>query len=181
MLSVLEAPLDHIDRAWRELEAKLNRFNSDQQGFRPGEGWTIHEVVHHMHLVESAFANAMMASGNRGPRRRTMRRHFGYAAVRFVLTRGIRVRMPRKVAGEVRPAADVDLSEIYRRGQVTRAELRLYLEDIEPDDLPRSAAKHPVAGPLNFRESLWFIEAHFQHHLRQIARVENHPDFPRSS
>jgi hypothetical protein len=32
--------------------------------------------------------------------------------------------------------------------------------------------RHPVAGPLDTASSLDFVRTHFDHHLRQIARIE---------
>jgi len=179
MLPEFEEPMDRLDAEWRDLESWTLSLPASQMAFRPGEGWSLHEIIDHMHRVEDAFLGMMTRSEGRGPRKRPWYRSVGLAGVHFVLDRGIRVRIPRG-AEPMRPNTDRPIADLFADARASRANAGEYFGTLSAADLSRSAAKHPVGGPLDFLEAIWFVEGHFRHHLRQVARLREHPGFSSS-
>jgi len=180
MLREIQEPLERLETAWAELEALTGELTQEQIEFRPGEGWSIHLVVDHVEKAEVGFFGMMDRSEGRGRRRRPWYRTLVLKIVHVILTRGIRVKMPSG-AEESQPTSDRSLPELFESARAARARSAELFGSLTPSDLDRSAAKHPVGGALDFREALWFVEAHFRHHGRQIERIRSHPSFPTRS
>jgi hypothetical protein len=65
----------------------------------------------------------------------------------------------------------VSLDDLIIRWEAARTGLRQALEQIPPETLTIPISRHPVAGPMDARETLEFLAAHLDHHLRQIRRI----------
>ena len=72
---------------------------------------------------------------------------------------------------ELEPTGGVSLDDLIIRWEAARTGLRQALEQIPPETLTAPIGRHPVAGPMDARETLEFLAAHLDHHLRQIRRI----------
>lgn len=72
---------------------------------------------------------------------------------------------------ELEPTGAVSLDDLIGRWEAARTGLRQALEQIPPEIQTASICRHPVAGPLDARETIEFLAVHLDHHLRQIRRV----------
>ena len=177
MLSALQVHFDGLEQRRHALLAELERCTPEQRSFRSEEGvWSLGEVAHHLLLVEQGILGVLFDGGRAPPVSRGVRDRIGRAAVRLVFALGIRVKVP--VRG-VRPKGNVSLEEIRWQWDDTRAALAGYLEGITEATLRRPILGHPIAGPMDVLQGLVFLTQHFDHHLRQIARIRRATAFPK--
>jgi hypothetical protein len=85
-----------------------------------------------------------------------------------VLEKDIPVEVPLP---ELEPTGVVSLDDLIVRWEAARGGLRQALEEITSETLTASICRHPVAGPLDARETIEFLAVHLDHHLRQIRRI----------
>lgn len=150
----------------------------EQQSFRSREGaWCTLEVGHHVVLAEQRTANAVKRHRGMQSGKRAMRYRIGNALLWIVLKTGIKVKNP---VPEAAPDKNISHAELEAAWDQARSDLRAFLEALQLAELKDAAFKHPIAGPLNVEEALVFLVRHLDHHLRQIDRIQKHPDFPHS-
>lgn len=65
----------------------------------------------------------------------------------------------------------VSLADLSERWNLSRIELKQFLETIHDDNLYKLIFKHPVAGRFNAVQCLIFMREHFRHHVPQINRL----------
>ena len=92
-----------------------------------------------------------------------------------VLKTGIRVKNP---VPEAAPDTDIDLGRLVELWEQARIDLSEVLSEVKERGLQYAAYKHPVGGPFTVEDSLEFLVAHLDHHLRQLQRIQGNPSFP---
>ncbi|MBA3557627.1 MAG: DinB family protein [Gemmatimonadaceae bacterium] len=146
-----------------------------QLTFQPMSGaWSIAQIIEHLLLVEGGIVERVTTRPPRAVRIR-VRDRLGYAAVWVALSYGLRVKAPIQ---SVMPQKGITLSDAAEQWRSILQTLLAHLEVMRDEDLSLSVFKHPIGGPMTIAEALLFITRHFDHHLRQIARVRNSPGFP---
>ncbi len=158
------------------LLGQLSRVPLDDLRLKPEpDSWSLMQVAQHLELVDRGMLDLL-----RDPRMKTRplarrpRNYIGYAALRVVLATGYRVRVPDRVRGLVSPPehADEDLERLQRRWENTARELEAAFGSLTEADLRRFVGLHPVGGPLTPVQVLLFLRRHFDHHLRQVRRIQ---------
>lgn len=182
MLPRLRAELDGAIRRRSTFEAQTRELSEAQLRFRPAEdSWSIAEVAHHLLHVEREVTKATTKPGvERHGRRRTAREWLGYLGFLAVVHLRGRIKVPAKVAGRVTPAADPDMDQLWREWGEVHSTLASHLETIRAEDLGQMAYKHPIMGPTSVKGVLPFFRQHFDHHMRQVARIRRSANFPRA-
>ncbi len=176
MLPSLQSQFDALEHRRHNLLAELERHTPEQRSFQPEPGaWSLAEVAHHLLLVEQGVLRVLSDAERAPPGPRRIRDWIGSAAARLVFALGIRVKVP--VRG-VRPKAGVPLEEIRQQWDDTRAAVAGYLEGTTEATLRRPVLRHPVSGPMDVLQGLIFLTRHFDHHLRQVARIRRAAAFP---
>lgn len=146
-----------------------------QLTFQPVTGaWSIQQVIEHLLLVEGGIVERVTTRLPRAVRIRA-RDRLGYAAVWIALRYGLRVKAPVQ---SVMPRQGITLSDGSERWRLLLGSLAAHLEAVPDEDLGLTVFKHPIGGPMTLDEALLFITRHFDHHLRQIARIRNSAGFP---
>lgn len=175
VLPELERELTQLERRRHDLLARLSGLDGRQLAFHPRpQAWSLLQLAQHLALVEEGVA-AARAMLEEKPVRRSWRQRIGYFAVWAVLMSGLRVRVPtRRVVPEPSP----DLQETTGRWEGAQANLRDRVASLSEPGAREAFAYHPVAGPLDARETLRFLIRHFDHHLRQVSRIMAARDFP---
>ena len=160
-------------------EALLREFESltrEQLAFQPGpEAWSIEQVIEHLLLVEGGIVERVTTRPPRAVRFR-VRDRIGYAAVWVVLNYGFRIKAPIQ---SVLPRNGITLAAAAEQWRLMLRLLSAHIETVRDEDLRLTVFKHPIGGPMTLAEALLFIKRHFDHHLRQIARIRNSPGFPK--
>ena len=174
MLPVLQTQFDTLESRRQGLMETLRATTPEQLTFHPPDGgWSLLEVAEHMLRVEEAFCQ-QMAKGEVVAERRTFSEWCRLRLVRFWLSVGLKARAPKRV----KPQGEWSLDEIDQRWSTLRQTLQGELEAVQPEDLGRFIARHPVAGNVTLADSMAFLCQHFDHHLRQMKRVRGAAGFP---
>lgn len=182
MLPRLRASLDELVAKHARFEAGTRALSEAQLRFRPAVGaWSIAEVAQHLLQVEREVVKAAAKPGvERSGRKRNAAEWIGFLMFRAIVRLNVRIKVPRRVAGRVTPASDPDMDTLWAEWSEVRARLESYLESLRPVDLRLMAFKHPIMGPTSVKGVLQFFHQHFDHHMRQVARIRRSPDFPRA-
>lgn len=178
--------IPRVEEIFERLEEQRQRFldtvgelSPEQQTFRSREGaWCALEVGHHVVLAEQRTANAVKRHRGMQSGKRRIRYRIGNVLLWTVLKTGIKVKNP---VPEAAPDKDISPTELEAAWDQARKDLRAFLEALQESELKDAAYKHPIAGPFTVEEAMAFLVAHLDHHLRQIDRIQQHPDFPVST
>ena len=179
MLPKLQVHFDNLERKRQLLFTELARLSEEQLRFQPAAGkWSLLEVVHHLLLVERMVVSSAADRPVRGRERRSLRARIGYAAVCMVLGLGVRVKVPLRSAV---PETGASLGELEEEWDRTRVDLRCCLDGISERTMGHTLVRHPIGGPLNAVRTVSFLTRHFDHHGRQVKRIQRAAGFPQPS
>lgn len=168
--------LDRMERRKRDIERLLDSMSPAQRDFRPSEdAWSVAQVVDHVIRVERAVLEGARKPGvNRAMRINAA----GQAKLFLVIGLGVRVRVPRKVGHVKADTKPIDVDDLRGRWTALRNEWREFVADFPGGRDGEMAVRHPIAGPLSYRQALWFLDGHLRHHMRQIKRIRAARGFP---
>lgn len=132
--------------------------------------WSILQVMHHLLLSESQILRVIdhQLSSPSLPARRPWYAHARPLLIALVLRLPLRFKVPVK---SVIPNGSPGLAEIKDRWQETRSGLAELLRRVPPEQTSQPVFRHAFFGPLNLDETLTFLQEHFDHHMKQIARL----------
>ena len=177
MLPALQGHFQAMEDRRHQLLNELERCTASQRVFQPApDAWSLGGVAHHLMLVEQATLQVLNNRRRAEPMRRRLRHVVGSVLVRLVFALGIRVKVPFR---GIEPRPDVPLPELKQQWEQVRREMAAYLDGITEDALYPPVLAHPIGGPMNIPQGLDFLVRHFDHHLRQVARIRRAPAFPR--
>lgn len=169
---------DRLEDQRERFLATVDALSPEQRHFRAHQrAWCVLEVGHHVVLAEQRTASAVKRHRGMQSGKRRLRDRIGKALLWTVLKTGLRVKNP---VPEAAPDRDISREQLEAAWERARSELRAFLEALQEAELKDAAYKHPIAGPFNVEESMVFLVGHLDHHLRQIDRIQQHPEFPRS-
>ncbi len=152
----------------------VDRFDdvSEEEANQPAEEgkWSAIQVVSHLVIAESLtieYVEKKIKSSDSIPMS-TVGAVFRLKLLKIALRSPIRWKAPSRT-GEV-PAGAEPKSKITEWGE-RRAEWETLLESFPEHLLPRAVFRHPRAGMLNSYQTLDFMVAHVEHHVRQVDRI----------
>jgi uncharacterized damage-inducible protein DinB len=167
---------DRLSQQKERFLASLQALTAEQLDFRvKPEAWTVVQVGHHVVQVEQRTADAIKKHRGMRSGKRRLHHRLGNLLLWLVFKTGLRVKNP---VPEVAPDADVDLAQLLEAWERARTDLEEVLSEVKERGLQYAAFKHPVGGPLTVEQALDFLVMHLDHHLRQIERIQRHPEFP---
>ncbi len=169
MLPALQQRFDVLEERRHSLLTRLRALDAGLVRYHPAaNSWSMLQVVQHLILVEQLIMKGM-TSGNRPKVRRRWWHRIGASMVAFVFRHGFRVPVPTR---RVMPQGEVPLDDSSLTWDDLRRQLRAFLESSTVESAGNLGLHHPISGPLDIASSLDFIQTHFDHHLRQVARIE---------
>lgn len=178
MIDPLQQIFDELEDGRSHFLATLSGLDEAQLSFQPRtSAWSPLEVAEHVLIAEQLATDTMLRLAGRPSRRRNLMQKLGYAVVWLILKLGLRVNTPSRLLA---PTGGMTLREIRAEWDASRARLRQYLEGLEDGALQVAGFGHPLAGPLNLREGLLFLQRHTRHHQEQLERLKHHARFPRA-
>ena len=151
------ARLDRHDRA------ALNRPRADG-------GWSALQVLHHVIAAEAGtqrYISKKMLAGPNLPRAGLASR-MRLLALQAAIVLPFRFRAPA-VTADVPDEADP--AELLARWQETREGLRTLLEGFPDELVDRVVFRHLLVGLMGLHDTLDFLQAHLDHHVRQVERL----------
>jgi hypothetical protein len=150
--------------------ARLESWPSEQLAFRPNStAWTALDVVSHLVKVEAAFIGRVKDSLADG-KIVTIREQCMALVVIGVMRSPARVKVPAGASG-VLPEPSASLAELAAEWSAVRANIRLLLDSIPPNQMNQGFFKHPVSGWMSIPMALRFLSAHLRHHEYQLKRL----------
>lgn len=167
---------DRLGEQKAQFLGALEGLSAEQQSFRAKpDAWNMVQVGHHVVIAEQRTADSIkkhrgIRSGKRGLHHRV-----GNMLLWGVLKTGIRVKNP---VPEAAPDPDIELGGLVELWEQARTNLEDVLSEVKERGLQYAAYKHPIAGPFTVQDSLEFLVAHLDHHLRQLERIQQNPSFP---
>ena len=176
MIPRAEEIFERLEEQRRRFLDTVRGLSPEQQCFRSREGaWCTLEVGHHVVLAEQRTANAVKRHRGMQSGKRRIRYRIGNVLLWTILKTGIKVKNP---VPEAAPDKNISREELEAAWNQARNDLQAFLEALQVAELKDAAFKHPLAGPFTVEEALAFLVGHLDHHLRQIDRIREHPDFP---
>lgn len=174
----LLAPFDAFERRKGNFLSQLADLDEAQLRFRPApDAWSLLDVADHLSKIEGTVAAALAEGIPEGKAKRKLKHVLKLRMVLLALSLPVRVKVPANARGVV-PDDDLTLDGVRAGWEENRAALAGQLASYGDGDMRRMVVRHPVAGPVDPRHTVDFLNAHFDHHLYQVARIRKHPGFP---
>lgn len=163
-----------LEQQRENLLSDLDKLSGPQRSFHPSaDSWSIPEVADHLMRVERSVLDAAAKPGvRRSGRRRDV---VGLSLLWGMLKLGVRVRVP---APYLQPRPNVAVDELRREWDQVRRDWAEFLETLTRSRMSEVAFRHPIAGPVFYKDVLKFLERHFLHHRKQILRIKSAPGYP---
>ena len=164
-----------LERAFARLEATRQELlalaaSHDEAAFnrrpRP-QAWSAAQVVEHVMISEAlslGYVRKKMQAGAALPKAGPLSA-LRLLGLQLYLASPLRTRAPAASAGVPEHSA---LDELSARWDGMREEWRTLLESFPPELLGRMVFRHPFAGLLSLTHALGFLQAHLDHHARQV-------------
>jgi len=171
MRAELRERFDRLERTRHRLEGRLEGVDSARLSRpRSGGGWSALQVLHHVVTAETlslTYVTKKMQGGATLPSA-TVRSPLRLLVLRAVLASPLRLRAPAATAS-VPP--QVEWPPLRTRWDETRASWRELLDGFPPELLGRMVFRHPLVGLLSLHDCVGFLQAHLDHHARQVDRA----------
>ena len=169
MIAELKIRYDALEAKRQVVFELLYSLSADQITFRVGPGrWSILIVLEHVIIAEELVLADIRRAGTSGTAGTAPKSPETFHMVIKVLEKDIPVEVPLP---ELEPTGVVSLDDLIVRWEAARTGLRQALEKIPSETLTAPICRHPVAGPMDARETIEFLAVHLDHHLRQIRRI----------
>jgi hypothetical protein len=167
-----------------ELRSKVGQLQYLQLGWRPPEGgWAIAQVMEHLLITDQSYVDALHEVLPRA-HSATSSYEWRPSLIGGFLTRsqmpGNKTKMRTPARWQPGPEARANVVEEYIK---VRQQLIELMKDADGKDLRRSKLRSPAAKwiRINVGDALMTLVVHTQRHLRQIDRIIDHPQFPKTT
>ena len=154
---------DVLSRLEGHDRARLNRLRSDG-------GWSALQVLHHVIAAEAgtlSYASKKMQGGTALPRAGLLSR-LRLLGLQAAMVSPLRFKAPGMTADVPR---EIDPDELRARWDEVRAGWEKLLESFPEEILDRMVFRHGFAGLMGLPDTLGFMQAHLEHHARQVDGV----------
>jgi hypothetical protein len=176
MLTALQRRHARLERQRFVLLERLDAYTDEQHAFQPDlSSWSLAGVVQHLILVEERLVGYGRAQAARRPPWVGLRTRLRERMVLAALGRDLRIRAP---VPEIVPQSHIPLAALAPRWDAARADLMTYVAEVPAPRWARAAFRHPRIGWVTAMGGLRFLEAHCDHHIRQIGRILMADGFP---
>ena len=165
-----------LERQRLALLERLAAYTDAQHAFQPDpSSWSLAGVVLHLVLVEESLVRYGRTQAATRPPWVRLRTRLRERMVLAALGRDLRFRAP---VPAVVPQGHVSLAVLATRWEAARADLMTYVAEVPAPRWARAAFRHPRIGWVTAMGGLRFLEAHCDHHIRQIERILTAEGFP---
>lgn len=171
---------DKLEKQRAELLNLYRQQNLEQLQFKPkADSWNMLQVMRHLVTAESlslVYIKRKMNEAENIPKVGAMAKIRAFL-LKLALGSPIKFKAP-KIA-EVKEE-NPDFNATTDEWDNIREELKELLLSADEDIFSKTIYKHPRAGYLTLKQTIIFMEDHIDHHLKQVGRIMNHPQFPNS-
>lgn len=134
----------------------------------PAGGWSYSEV--YSHILDSTLLSLMAAANCLKGEGKNEKTAFAVKVILFfgMLPPGKRYKVPKRLADRVKKITVAEAQQLIEKTRDQVEKLKA-----EPwSTSTNSKVAHPRLGYLNARQWLRFIAIHFNHHLKQLTRID---------
>ncbi len=171
----LQRRFDAIERQRSELENRVTSLSDAALNWTPEPGvWSVRQIVHHLVLSDETLGRAQDAGAvaNEALMFRVLPRSVRRAMILSALRHDKVLPLPSTA---IEPRGDITITELGKRWEAIRAEMRRELGALSLDERRYS---HPVLGPVTAVQMLELEETHTAYHTRQIEALQQNKAFP---
>lgn len=166
-----------LESQYLKLEESRNRLIGELEGLdeellnRPAATgkWSINQIVAHLIQVEQLTNSYIQRKVQEKELESASLAHsIKSILLRVALHSGMKFKAPAAVA---KVPAYASLNSLRIQWDAARYQLEDTLTELPSDQLGKCLFRHPYAGMLTINQTLDFLQDHFTHHARQIARL----------
>lgn len=169
---------DRIETQRKEIFSKLDALTDEQRHYNPGPGeWNILQVVHHLVTAEKLSVNYIKRKvrSDQTLRKSGILSKLRSVSLKWALKLPIKFTSPKITDAT---GKDPDYKKLKTEWREIRSELEELMNELDESMLKSEIFKHVVAGRMNMKQALEFMEEHTAHHQKQIERIRKHSSFP---
>ena len=167
----LQQRFDRLETTRRDILTRLEGHDRERLNRpRADGGWSALQVLHHVITAEAGtlrYTSKKMLGGTSLPRAGLLSR-LRLLSLQVVLASPLRFKAPA-VAAEV--PDEIDPGELRARWDEVRTGWQELLESFPEEILDRLVFRHGFVGLMGLPDTLGFLQAHLDHHARQVDRV----------
>ena len=166
-----------LESRYLKLEESRNRLIAELEGLdeellnRPTATgkWSINQIVAHLIQVEQLTNSYIQRKVQEEKLESVSLAHvLRSLMLRIALHSGMKFKAPAAVA---KVPAYAHLNSLRIQWDAARYQLEDTLTELPQQQLDKCVFRHPYAGMLTISQTLDFLQDHFTHHARQIARL----------
>ncbi len=172
MSAELHQQFERLEDQRTALFARVDGLDDGALNQPPAEGkWSIIQVMSHLTVAEKlSLAGIRKKMANRaGLQKAGLAGRARSAFLRLVLRLPVRIKAPARALPAVPERQDLETTR--RQWDEVRAAWRKTIGSFPPELSDQGIFRHPVVGLMSFAQALRFIEAHVEHHAKQIDRM----------
>ncbi|MEE9430590.1 MAG: DinB family protein [Melioribacteraceae bacterium] len=160
-----------LEDSRNELFSILKKNDDDILNYKPQENqWSIIQVIHHLHKSEQ-YSIVYIKNKLRNTKE-INKSSVGSFARGLVVEWALRLPTKLKAPTNVSDVPDFAKLELYStKWTRIRSDLLGIIENTDLDILKSDIFQHPSVGEMNMVHALKFMEAHFNHHKKQIDKI----------
>ncbi|MGQ0649991.1 MAG: DinB family protein [Gemmatimonadaceae bacterium] len=169
----LREVLDYTEQARADLLALIEPLDAERWEARASSGgWSVREVVAHLHLVEASSVRALFRSF-RTARDAGLGAESEATSLLALLdwSRLSETVRPQSAPDFITPREDVPAGELVKRLAVAREGLRKFSVEADGFALAEVHFPHPALGSINLYQWVLMIGQHERRHIGQIRRI----------
>jgi hypothetical protein len=160
---------ERLEASRAQVLAELAGLDTAALNSSPSPGrWSALQVLHHVVTVEAltvSYVRKKAQGGGSLPRAGLVSR-LRLLALRVALASPFRIRAPAVTASV--PATS-ELPAVEARWAEARRELSALLDTFPAEAAGRTVFRHPLVGLMGLEDTLGMLQAHLDHHARQVA------------
>lgn len=158
---------------------EVDRYSTNQLMFSPAEGeWNVLQVMDHICQSERLSHAYMKRSLSK--KERPGKAGFRSAFRLFLLKTAFKLPFSYKSPSIADPSGkELNYGNLKKDWESVREGLRQLIDKNDGEDLARLIYNHPVAGLMNMKQALEFMDNHLARHEVQIRNLLTHPGLPK--
>jgi len=169
----IQQEFEALEKSRLALFNKLDKLDASKMNQQPdANSWSVVQVMDHLTLAER---NSLLYMTKKLSFNVEMKKADFKTTLRlFILKTALKLPLKWKAPKIV---ADARNEKNYAEAKAAWSEVRngiaAFLEKFPPEHLQSELFKHPSAGKFTVVQALNFMRTHFEHHLKQIDRINN--------
>jgi hypothetical protein len=167
----LKAVFEKLEREREQILLRVAPLNEEQYRRSVLGKWSISQILTHL-VTSERLALIYLKKKSQGVD--SLKNSGWVESTKLILLQlsqrlPIRYRVPTSIAAHTPEA--LTFEALSHQWQLSRNELKSFLESIDEKHIKKLVFKHPVVGKLDIIQGVTFLREHLLHHLPQINRL----------